>query len=73
LRTGDAKAARAAFSRADQDAAQGRRYFVDPLLNLAALAIQSGDRVGARSLIDRALERNPGSERAREMLASLGQ
>jgi O-antigen ligase/predicted negative regulator of RcsB-dependent stress response len=73
LRTGDTPAARAAFSQADQDAAQGRREFVDPLLNLAALAIQSGDRVEARSMIGRALQRNPGSERAREMLARLAQ
>jgi Flp pilus assembly protein TadD len=69
LRTGDVKGARAAFSHA----AQGRREFVDPLLNLAALAIQSGDRVEARSLIDRALERNPRSTRARELLARLTQ
>ena len=69
LRAGDVAGARAAFGHA----AQGRREFVDPLLNLAALAIKSGDRAEARSWLDRALERNPSSARARELLAKLAQ
>jgi O-antigen ligase len=69
LRTGDVAGARAAFI----NAASGRREFVDPLLNLAALAIQSGDRVEARSWLNRAIERDPRSERARELLARLTQ
>ena len=67
LRAGDREGARQAFGRA----AQGRREFVDPLLNLAALAIESGDPVEARSWLTRALERDPGSDRARALLARL--
>jgi O-antigen ligase len=67
LRSGDSAGARQAFLRA----AEGRREFVDPLLNLAALAIQSGDPVEARTWLTRALERNPGSDRARMMLSRL--
>jgi putative inorganic carbon (HCO3(-)) transporter len=67
LRSGDSAGARQAFLRA----AEGRREFVDPLLNLAALAIQSGDPVEARTWLTRALERNPGSDRARAMLSRL--
>jgi Tfp pilus assembly protein PilF len=40
---------------------------VDPLLNLAALAIQRGDRTEASRRIGEALARDPGSERARAM------
>jgi O-antigen ligase/cytochrome c-type biogenesis protein CcmH/NrfG len=69
LRVGDREEARRAFGRA----AQGRREFVDPLLNLAALAIDTGDPVEARSWLTRALERNPGSVRARALLARLSQ
>jgi len=69
LRVGDREEARRAFGRA----AQGRREFVDPLLNLAALAIESGDPVEARSWLTRALERDPGSARARALLARLSQ
>ena len=68
LRAGDRSAAREAFGRA----AGGAREFVDPLLNLAALAIQSGDLVEARVWVMRALERNPRSDRARSLLAELG-
>lgn len=67
LRAGDRGAAREAFRRA----ADGAREFVDPLLNLAALAIQSGDLVEARMWVTRALERNPRSDRARSLLAEL--
>ncbi len=69
LRVGNREEARRAFSRA----ASGRRDFVDPLLNLAALAMESGDPVEARSWLTRALERDPGSTRARTMLARLSQ
>jgi tetratricopeptide (TPR) repeat protein len=69
LRVGDREEARRAFGRA----ASGRRDFVDPLLNLAALAMESGDPVEARSWLTRALERDPGSSRARAMLARLSQ
>jgi O-antigen ligase len=69
LRAGDRDEARRAFERA----AQGRREFVDPLLNLAALAIEAGDPVEARSWLVLALERNPRSDRARAMLAKLAQ
>jgi O-antigen ligase/Flp pilus assembly protein TadD len=69
LRVGDREEARRAFGRA----AQGRREFVDPLLNLAALAIESGDPVEARSWLTRALERDPDSARARALLARLSQ
>jgi len=69
LRAGDRSAAREAFGRA---AAGGAREFVDPLLNLATLAIQSGDLVEARVWVTRALERNPRSDRARSLLAELG-
>jgi O-antigen ligase len=69
LRVGDREEARRAFSRA----AEGRRDFVEPLLNLAGLAIESGDPVEARSWLTRALERDPGSARARALLARLSQ
>ncbi|HXL15683.1 MAG TPA: O-antigen ligase family protein [Methylomirabilota bacterium] len=69
LRGGRREDARQAFGRA----ASGRRTFVDPLLNLAALAIESGDTVEARSWLERALERDPGSDRARALLARLRQ
>ena len=69
LRTGRREEARQAFGLA----AQGRREFVEPLLNLAALAIESGDSVEARSWLTRVLERDPGSERARALLARLPQ
>ncbi len=67
LESGD----RAGAERAFRLATQGRREFVDPLLNLAALALQSGERGGARALIEQALERAPHSERALRMAASL--
>jgi len=67
LRAGDRSAAREAFGRA----ADGAREFVEPLLNLAALAMQAGDPVEARMWLARALERNPRSDRARSMLAEL--
>jgi len=67
LRTGDRPGAEAQF----QQAAEGRRDFVEPLLNLAALAIERGDRAEAARRIDEALERNPGSARALAMRAGL--
>ena len=69
LRAGDRIEALIAFERA----AGGRRDFVDPLLNLAALAIESGNPSEARSLLDRALQRDPNSARARALLAKVSQ
>ena len=60
LATGDRTGAEDAFRRAGE----GRRDFVDPLLNLATLALQDGDRAGAERLVKEALTRNPGSARA---------
>jgi len=60
LATGDRKGAADAFRRAGE----GRSNFVDPLVNLATLALQDGDRAGAERLLDEALQRNPGSARA---------
>ncbi|HTM00454.1 MAG TPA: O-antigen ligase family protein [Candidatus Omnitrophota bacterium] len=63
LRSGDLAGATREF----EAASQGRRAFVDPLLNLAALAIQRGDRAEAARRVGEALARDPGSERARAM------
>jgi tetratricopeptide (TPR) repeat protein len=63
VRSGDLAGAAREF----ETASQGRRAFVDPLLNLAALAIQRGDRTEASRRIGEALARDPGSERARAM------
>lgn len=60
LASGDRKGAVEAFRRAGE----GRRDFVDPLLNLATLALQDGDRMEAERLTQEALKRNPGSARA---------
>lgn len=57
----------AGAAREFEAASQGRRAFVDPLLNLAALAIQRGDRTEASRRIGEALARDPGSERAHAM------
>ena len=65
VRAGDAAGAARAF----EAASGGRRDFVDPLLNLAALAIQRGDRDEAARRIDEALARNPNSQRASAMKA----
>jgi putative inorganic carbon (HCO3(-)) transporter len=67
LRAGD----RAGAEKAFQLAAQGRRGFVDPLLNLAVLALESGDREAARRWADEALTRAPESTRARDLAARL--
>ena len=67
LRVGDRAGAEVAF----RNAAEGRRDFVEPLLNLAALAVERGDRAEAARRIDQALERNPGSARALAMRAGL--
>ena len=67
LRSGDRSGAIQAF----QKASDGRRGFVDPLLNLAALSLTRGDRVEARNYVMRALSRDPRSDRARAMLAQL--
>lgn len=53
-------AARASFqAAADADAA-----FADPLVELAALALDSGDRATATPLLEKALTREPGHQRA---------
>jgi len=67
LRTGDRAGAEAAF----RQAAEGRRDFVEPLLNLAALAVERGDRAEAARRIDEALVRTPNSARALAMRAEL--
>ncbi|HEX7077371.1 MAG TPA: O-antigen ligase family protein [Candidatus Eisenbacteria bacterium] len=67
LRSGDRTGAVKAFRKA----AEGRRDFVDPLLNLAALSAERGDRAEAARWIDEALRRNPSSERAYAMSKSL--
>jgi len=67
LRTGDRAGAEVAF----REAAEGRRDFVEPLLNLAALAVERGDRAEAARRIDEALERNSSSARALAMRAEL--
>jgi len=54
-----------------EEASQGRREFVDPLLNLAALALEDGNTAKAKHLVDQALERNPASPRAAAMRQSL--
>jgi Tfp pilus assembly protein PilF len=66
LASGDRAGAAGAFG----DASNGRREFVDPLLNLAALRLQDGATAEADQLISTALERNPGSARAAAMRAS---
>ena len=67
LRTGDRAGAETAF----RQAAEGRRDFVEPLLNLAALAVERGDRAEAARRIDEALVRTPNSARALAMRAEL--
>ena len=67
LRQGDRSGAAAAF----REAVEGRRGFVDPLLNLATLELQDGNEAEARRLIGEALERDPNSARASEMLRGL--
>ena len=67
LATGDRKGAAEAFRRAGE----GRLDFVDPLLNLAMLALQDGDRKGAERLVEEALTRNPGSARAAALRQSI--
>ncbi len=68
LRAGD----RAGAIREFREAADGRAAFVDPLVNLAALALEDGDRAAAVSWARRALERNPGSAPARAIASDLG-
>jgi O-antigen ligase/Tfp pilus assembly protein PilF len=68
LRAGDREGARRAF----QEAVEGRSAFVDPLLNLAALAQEDGDQTAAATWTRRALERNPNSARALAMASELG-
>ena len=63
---------RAGAIQAFRDAADGRASFVDPLVNLAALALEDGDRATAASWARRALERNPGSAPARAIASDLG-
>jgi hypothetical protein len=67
VRTGDDAGAAEAF----RAASTGRRAFVDPLLNLAALAVRHGDRAEAARKIDEALARDPESARARAMKAEI--
>jgi Flp pilus assembly protein TadD len=68
LRSGDRAGAEEAFRLATE----GRSDFVDPLLNLAVMSMDSGDSASARSWVRRALERAPGSERAHAVAARLG-
>jgi len=67
LATGDRAGAEQAFQRASE----GRRDFVDPVLNLATLALRDGNVAEAKRLVDLALERNPGSARAAAMRVSM--
>jgi len=67
LRSGDVAGATREF----EAASSGRRAFVDPLLNLATLAIQRGDRAEAAHRIGAALQRDPSSQRARAMLEEI--
>ena len=69
LRAGDRAGAIRAFREASEG---GRAAFVDPLVNLAALALEDGDRVAAASWTRRALERNPDSVPARAIASDLG-
>ncbi|HEY6573147.1 MAG TPA: hypothetical protein VI198_07475, partial [Candidatus Eisenbacteria bacterium] len=68
LRAGDRAGAIGEFRRA----AEGRTAFVDPLVNLAGLALEDGDRATAASWTRRALERNPGFAPARAIASKLG-
>jgi O-antigen ligase/Flp pilus assembly protein TadD len=68
LRAGDREGAKREF----REAAEGRSAFVDPLVNLAALAQEEGDRAAAASWTRHALERNPNSARAHAMASELG-
>jgi len=68
LRAGDRAGAIVAF----REASEGRTPFVDPLVNLATLALEDGDRATAASWARRALERNPGSARARAIASDSG-
>jgi len=67
LATGDRAGAEQAFRRASE----GRREFVDPVLNLATLAQRDGNVAEAERLVGVALERNPGSTRAAAMRESM--
>lgn len=67
LATGDRAGAEQAFRRASE----GRREFVDPVLNLATLALRDGNVAEAKRLVGVALERNPGSARAAAMRESM--
>ena len=66
LASGDRAGAEEAFRRASE----GRREFVDPVLNLATLALRDGNVSEAKRLVDVALERNPVSARAAAMRES---
>jgi len=63
---------RAGAERAFRQASEGRAEFVDPLLNLAVMSLDSGDSASARSRVREALERAPRSDRARSLAARLG-
>jgi len=67
LAQGDRAGARTEFT----GATNGRPDFVDPLLNLATLAMQDGSLTEAKRLVAAALERNPGSPRAARMHLAL--
>ena len=67
LASGDRTGAFEAF----RAASDGRREFVDPLLNMATLKLEDGDVTEARRLIASALERDPGSARAARMRQSM--
>jgi tetratricopeptide (TPR) repeat protein len=68
LRAGDRSGALEAFRLASG----GRHAFVDPMVNLAAIALEDGDRDAAVRWTRQALERNPDSARALAMASSLG-
>ena len=69
VRSGDVAGAAREF----EAASHGRAGYVDPLVNLAALALQRGDRAEAARLVTEALRRDPASERARAVSAELSQ
>ncbi len=68
LRAGDRDGALEAFRLATE----GRSAFVDPLVNLAVIALEDGDRVAAETWTRQALERNPDSALALSMASRLG-
>jgi len=62
---------RAGAVREFRMAADGRSEFVDPLLNLAALALEDGNVAEAKRQLELALGRHPGSRRAEALKNAL--